>query len=127
MLEARSVCSGATGRNGGHLVSGAVSDFAFMAAEFGIEQAAKVARFTYRNIARVWEVVNGLDKALQEASEIRNVTSTLAFVDVAAWEDFKTSLALFEHAMPEMAGMICLIEEKEVIEVSHLIHRESIT
>ncbi|OJJ46865.1 hypothetical protein ASPZODRAFT_24961 [Penicilliopsis zonata CBS 506.65] len=117
VFEARSLCSGATGRNGGHLVSGAVHDFAGLKAAFGEEQAAKAARFTFRNIERVWQVVREeLDPHTREASEIRAVTSTLNFTDKRAWEEYKWSVAEFNAAVPELAGMVKLIDGREAVE-----------
>ncbi|KAK2674315.1 hypothetical protein RAB80_009299 [Fusarium oxysporum f. sp. vasinfectum] len=57
VLEARQLCSGATGRNGGHLKPdsyNAISGYAF---EYGIEAAAEVASFEAANVKAVTEYI----------------------------------------------------------------------
>ncbi|KAL8736249.1 MAG: hypothetical protein Q9166_000404 [cf. Caloplaca sp. 2 TL-2023] len=48
LLEARTVCSGATGRNGGHTKSAAYRAFLDNVRDQGEEEAAKIARFEYK-------------------------------------------------------------------------------
>ncbi|KAK2739526.1 hypothetical protein FQN55_009402 [Onygenales sp. PD_40] len=57
VLEARQLCSGATGRNGGHLKPDPYKLAADLAAEYGIEAAAEVANFEVANLAAVKEYV----------------------------------------------------------------------
>ncbi|KAL8661221.1 MAG: hypothetical protein Q9202_005767 [Teloschistes flavicans] len=53
MLEARTVCSGATGRNGGHTKSCSWRSWANNAQCRGIDQAAQIARFEYDGIKAI--------------------------------------------------------------------------
>lgn len=63
MLEARQTCSGATGRNGGHTKAASYRSFLQHEAEYGTDEAVKIARMEYAVIrdthalAREW----GLD------------------------------------------------------------------
>ncbi|PQE04437.1 FAD dependent oxidoreductase protein [Rutstroemia sp. NJR-2017a BVV2] len=50
MLEARGVCEGATGRNGGHTKAASYRSFPHHAKVYGVEEAVKIARFEYENI-----------------------------------------------------------------------------
>jgi len=47
MLEARTVCSGATGRNGGHTKHAAYREFLENMTDLGEDEAARIARFQY--------------------------------------------------------------------------------
>ncbi|KAF2717697.1 FAD dependent oxidoreductase [Polychaeton citri CBS 116435] len=50
MLEARTACSGATGRNGGHTKAASYRSFLEHERELGLEEAVKIARLEYENI-----------------------------------------------------------------------------
>ena len=47
MLEARTACSGATGRNGGHTKPHCYREFPSNVAKLGVEEASKIARFKH--------------------------------------------------------------------------------
>ncbi len=63
ILEAREACSGATGRNGGHLKPDAFIKAAAALDEYGKEAAEEVARFETRHIAAIGDLVRkeGID------------------------------------------------------------------
>ncbi|KAF1846470.1 FAD dependent oxidoreductase-like protein [Cucurbitaria berberidis CBS 394.84] len=50
MLEAREICSGATGRNGGHTKAASYRSYMQHVQELGKEEALKIARLEYANI-----------------------------------------------------------------------------
>ncbi|KAF1990831.1 FAD dependent oxidoreductase [Aulographum hederae CBS 113979] len=50
MLEARTACSGATGRNGGHTKAASYRTFAHHASSLGTAEAIKIARLEHANI-----------------------------------------------------------------------------
>ncbi|PQE30619.1 FAD dependent oxidoreductase protein [Rutstroemia sp. NJR-2017a WRK4] len=54
MLEARGVCEGATGRNGGHLKAASYRSFPYHKKVYGVQEAVRIARFEYENILRVY-------------------------------------------------------------------------
>ncbi|KAK3062862.1 hypothetical protein LTS18_003220 [Coniosporium uncinatum] len=56
MLEARSACSGATGRNGGHTKAASYRTFPYHVNAQGVEEAVKVARLEYANIRATHEM-----------------------------------------------------------------------
>lgn len=53
MLEARTACSGATGRNGGHTKHASYRSFLDNARAYGNEEAAKIARFEHQTMKDV--------------------------------------------------------------------------
>ncbi|KFY78227.1 hypothetical protein V499_02543 [Pseudogymnoascus sp. VKM F-103] len=57
ILEARQTCSGATGRNGGHLKPDPYSSIGHIAAEHGMEAAAEVAEFERAHVDAITELV----------------------------------------------------------------------
>ncbi|KAL3457336.1 FAD dependent oxidoreductase [Aspergillus heterothallicus] len=56
ILEGREACSGATGRNGGHLKPDSYNRIATLAEEYGIDAATEVAEFEARHV----DVIRGL-------------------------------------------------------------------
>ncbi|KAF5489577.1 hypothetical protein CGCS363_v012054 [Colletotrichum siamense] len=56
VLEARNLCSGATGRNGGQLVSPVGHTFAGLVERFGKATAMEMARFSLMNIERAMDM-----------------------------------------------------------------------
>ncbi|KAK6364961.1 hypothetical protein LTS17_011657 [Exophiala oligosperma] len=117
VLEARNAVSGATGRNGGHLVSNAAELVPGLVADFGPEEAAKVARFSEAAIIRLKEIVDGLDKADHEASEFRHVVSTMGFHDQETFESSKRAIELLQKIAPS-TGVLNhnIISAEEAIE-----------
>ena len=57
LLEARQICSGATGRNGGHVKPDAYSDIPKFAKLFGLETASQLADFEASHVHAVKELV----------------------------------------------------------------------
>ncbi|ETS84451.1 hypothetical protein PFICI_02476 [Pestalotiopsis fici W106-1] len=74
VLEARNAVSGATGRNGGHLMSDSDELFAEHVETVGKEQAIEILHFTEANITRLAQLVEELDPADHAAVELRTVT-----------------------------------------------------
>ncbi|KAJ4252747.1 hypothetical protein NW762_010653 [Fusarium torreyae] len=61
ILEARQLCSGATGRNGGHLKPDSYNAISRLAKEYGMEAAAEVANFETANVEAVAEFIRQND------------------------------------------------------------------
>ncbi|KAL6703504.1 hypothetical protein ACN47E_009602 [Coniothyrium glycines] len=60
MLEARTICSGATGRNGGHTKAASYRTYLSHVQELGKEEALKIARLEYANILATHELARTL-------------------------------------------------------------------
>jgi hypothetical protein len=78
VLEARSLCSGATGRNGGHIKSSPHELFALLKATYGPERAAALTRFQLAHLKALTELcaAEGWDVA-----ECREVESCDVYLD----------------------------------------------
>lgn len=60
MLEAREICSGATGRNGGHTKAASYRSYLQHTEELGKEEALKIARLEYDNIVETHRLAEEL-------------------------------------------------------------------
>ena len=120
MLEARTAVSGATGRNGGHLVSDAVETVPFLVDKYGREEAAKVVRFSEANIARLQEIAASLDPADREASELRTLVSTTGCADEETFREAVEAIKLLEEVVPTASIKNKVISAAEGIKVRHI-------
>lgn len=117
VLEARTLVSGATGRNGGHLVTASGHTYASLAAQHGVEAAKQITRFSILNIEHIMKMVRGMDRELQDECQIRDVLKVMAVRGEEAWAAAKGSVLDFQRAVPEYATYHRIIEKSDVPEV----------
>jgi glycine/D-amino acid oxidase-like deaminating enzyme len=67
MIEAREVCGGATGRNGGHTKAASYRTYLHHVQELGKEEALKIARLEYANILETHRMANEMEIACESA------------------------------------------------------------
>ena len=103
MLEAREVCSGATGRNGGHVNEVGYSDYVHLSELYGREAAAKITKFRIGHLDELLKVAE--EEGLVEESQIRVVDSVSAFFD-------ETALDVAQKGLVEMRKDLRDIVEK---------------
>ncbi|KAM3065098.1 hypothetical protein ACMFMG_006143 [Clarireedia jacksonii] len=88
MLEARGVCEGATGRNGGHTKAASYRSFSHHARTHGLSTAVQIARFEYANIHAVHTLARthgiACDSWVGETVDI--------FYDAKEWEMARTGV-----------------------------------
>ncbi|KAH9852000.1 FAD dependent oxidoreductase [Lenzites betulinus] len=58
ILEARDFCSGATGRNGGHLTANVFQDFAAYSALFGVDDAKRAIALEKHTVSEIVNILN---------------------------------------------------------------------
>lgn len=116
VYEARTLCSGATGRNGGQLATNAGEAYADRKANFGSEQAGKIANFTFRTCDRVRQVLK--EYALEEESEYRDVVKVRAYLDDESFAALKDSVEQMERDHPSLRGIYEVIDAETVEKVS---------
>jgi hypothetical protein len=119
MMEARDVCSGATGRNGGHILETG-EDFVDLEEEFGVEAARTIMRFRLSHLAEIMAVVDSLGIAAQ--CQAREVEFVLACFGEEKWRDTVKRIRRLKEALPEETGAWKLIEKPDA-KVSSLIRR----
>jgi len=98
MLEARDICSGATGRNGGHILETA-DEYAEIADVFGEESARKLLRFRLAHLREMLGVAEEL--GLTEVAQARNVQFLSAYFGDEPWKAALERLRRFKEGMPE--------------------------
>ncbi|KAF2994885.1 hypothetical protein E8E14_003255 [Neopestalotiopsis sp. 37M] len=115
VLEARNAVSGATGRNGGHLMSDSDELFAEHLETLGKEEATRILHFTESNIARLSQLVQSLDAADRDAVELRTVTHATGF-DAGCYEHAKGGANLIKQHVAERSLGFDVISKEEAIE-----------
>ncbi|KPM45194.1 hypothetical protein AK830_g1361 [Neonectria ditissima] len=101
VLEARDLCSGATGRNGGHLLE-TVSEYLDFKKAFGKEDAIRLIKFRRGHLDAIKQLV-GSDDLLKEYSQLREVEFVSVYFDEALFNEAAKNLAAFKKDMPEEA------------------------
>ncbi|EXF84058.1 hypothetical protein CFIO01_04918 [Colletotrichum fioriniae PJ7] len=116
ILEARTLVSGATGRNGGHLVTASGHTYGPIAAQHGVEAAKQITRFSILNVERIMKMVRDMAPEIQERCQIRDVLKVMAVGDEETWAAAKSSVLGFQKAVPEHSQYHRLIEKEDVPE-----------
>lgn len=100
LLEARELCSGATGRNGGHIKAEAYHLYAQYKARFGAARAKKLCEFQLMHLPILLDIarLEGLDDA-----EAREVETVDVFTDRGMWEKAQGTLQELRKDVPELA------------------------
>jgi glycine/D-amino acid oxidase-like deaminating enzyme len=114
LLEARSLCSGATGRNGGHCVTYGAAAYSEMKASVGKDMAAKFVKFTHGTCAQTMDAAR---EYAPEESQIRAVTRVRAFGDQESMNEIKESIEEFERDYPEETGRYLYLDDSSLREV----------
>ncbi|KAF9869191.1 FAD dependent oxidoreductase [Colletotrichum karsti] len=97
MLEARTVTSGATGRNGGHTKAASYRSFLHHASALGTEQACLIARLELATI----RAVHAFAAAHLKDTESRPCQTVDAIYDPEQWEAAKVAVDAMRKAMPD--------------------------
>ncbi|KAK0099766.1 hypothetical protein ONS95_013343 [Cadophora gregata] len=98
ILDARDICSGATGRNGGHINEAGFDVYASIAEILGKDIAAKITRFRLGHLPLLLETAR--KENLTEETQLRTVESVFAFFDSTRFLEAKAALELFRADMP---------------------------
>jgi glycine/D-amino acid oxidase-like deaminating enzyme len=118
VLEARGLASGASSRNGGHIVSPSFGDFLQLIENFGVEASVEIAEFTLKNVDATFDAVDELgDPELKSVSEIRRTEKVLGFADEETLDKTKKTLELWNKYMPpSRRNAVHIIDAKEAEE-----------
>lgn len=115
VLEARTLCSGATGRNGGQMAANVGEEYWDLSEVHGPEMAGKIASFTFRNLEKMQELIEEFDAV--EASEMQRLKKLRVFLTDEIFRDFKKSIARFEADHPSMRGIYTILNKETVLKV----------
>jgi glycine/D-amino acid oxidase-like deaminating enzyme len=119
VFEARALTSGATGRNGGHLISPLPHVFSYIEKVLGKDEATKIGRFANRTLDAMY-ALSDESSELSEAGETRRVTSVGAFYDQKVFDETRQSWIRYEQCLPECRGEHQVFGPEEALRVSQL-------
>ena len=114
VLEARDTCSGATGRNGGHILETA-DEYGDFVDNFGLEAGRKIMAFRLAHLNEILGLVDQLD--LAEETQARKVQFLTAYFDDETWEDALVRLGRFKEGMPVESSEWISYEGKKIPKV----------
>lgn len=118
VLEARTLCSGATGRNGGQMAANAGEQYMHLAETHGSETAGKIVDFTFRNLGKMQELAEEYDAV--ESSEMQQLHKLRVFLTQGKFDDFKKSIARLEKEHPSKKGLYTILDADSVAKVGCL-------
>ncbi|KAF5377204.1 hypothetical protein D9615_006477 [Tricholomella constricta] len=98
MLEARDACSGATGRNGGHITPLLYAEYTRLKEQYGVEAAKQIIRFRLAHLTEFLAVA--AEEGLLEDSQCREVEAFDVFHDPKTFQTAKTKLAEYRADLP---------------------------
>ncbi|CAI7655072.1 unnamed protein product [Penicillium crustosum] len=113
VLEARALCSGATGRNGGQMAANAGEQYMNLAETHGVETAGKIVDFTFRNLEKMQELIEEYDAV--ELSEMQRLQKLRVFLSQGKFDDFKKSIARLEVDHPSKKGLYTILDADAVL------------
>lgn len=118
MLEARQACSGATGRNGGHIRPSSYSEYAGAKEAATQEEAAKITRLRSAHVEALISAANSLPEDGRLAAEARVVDSLDAFFDDAQWKTAVQQMQVLKKEVPDIGNEWAVFEGEEARNVS---------
>jgi glycine/D-amino acid oxidase-like deaminating enzyme len=113
VLEARTICSGATGRNGGQLAINAAETYVKTREAVGAAMAGKVVRFNLKTLQAMREVArefSGEDFPGAQDPEVTEVTKVRAFMDEESFRGMQKGLRELEADHPDLNGIYSIID-----------------
>lgn len=117
VVDARGICSGATGRNGGRINCTAVHDFDKYSKIFGRDAAIRIVRFELAHYQAIRAVVERVGPHLVDQSEIRWINAVNAVFDDGQVNELRRMLKSFEEALPDLRGRWKVIGKHQTMQV----------
>lgn len=122
VLEARTLCSGATGRNGGHIKATPYETLHRARAVLGFERALEVVRFQMRHLDLLVDMCRAGSKGNTgkpglEVAECRVVETVDVYTEPDAWEASKKLVAELREVLPEFEIKVWPAEEARSVSV----------
>lgn len=118
VLEARTLCSGATGRNGGQLAINAAETYAAFKSLVGADMTGKIIHLYLRTLQRMREIAV---EYASDAGELCEVTRLRGFKDLPSFEHIKAGILMMESDHPSLRGIYTVIDA-ETCEKIHGVH-----
>ncbi|CEL10190.1 hypothetical protein ASPCAL13314 [Aspergillus calidoustus] len=112
ILEARDVCSGATGRNGGHILETG-EEFAELEAAHGVDAAKKIIKFRLAHLNEMLAIAE--EYGLAEHSQARKVQFLSVHFHEEGWRDAKRCIERLKECLPEETREWELLEGADIL------------
>lgn len=116
VFEARTLASGATGRNGGLLTSCVPEEFTEFCEFYGDKEANKMARFVNRNLEMLHDL-SRLTPELEKNSQVRRLLDIICYSDHKTFIEAKESWTRYEELVPEDRGKTQFLTARDAAEV----------
>ena len=118
IAEARDLCSGATGRNGGHILELPYEEYDMQISMLGKENTRKLVQFRLDHFSEMSKFAKEcMTEEARKQSEIRPVTVVDAVYDLEKWEHTKRQFRHFIADFPQLDGMWRIWEAEAAQEV----------
>jgi hypothetical protein len=115
VLEARDTCSGATGRNGGHIKISPHESFEALESKFGVERAVALLKFQLKNLECLLDFCKSENYV---EAECRMVETVDLFLDQKTFENACQTINKMKTLLPEFK--VNIYHAKEARNVSHV-------
>ncbi|KAF9235862.1 FAD dependent oxidoreductase-domain-containing protein [Melanogaster broomeanus] len=109
MLEAQETCSGATGRNGGHINPPLYHDYADLKQSLGLRRAQQIMRFRLAHL----EVLSAVAEEEPDSADCREVETVDVHFHETAFVEAKRKLSIYKEDMPHEASTYRVWEGEE--------------
>ncbi|KAK1624152.1 FAD dependent oxidoreductase-domain-containing protein [Colletotrichum phormii] len=120
MIEARQACSGATGRNGGHIRPSSYAEYAGAKSTVSQSEAAKIIRLRSAHVNALISAANSLPEEGRLAAEARVVDSIDAFFDEQRWKTAVDQVKALKEEVPDVRDEWAIFESEEARNISLL-------
>lgn len=113
VLEARNLCSGATGRNGGQLTRVPPTLFPILSESFGTEQAKKIFKYTVDGLQEMKQLATAHGSETESYSRYQPLEKFFAYYDEQSWRETVEGVEHYERENPEDKGIYNLVSKQE--------------
>jgi glycine/D-amino acid oxidase-like deaminating enzyme len=115
VFEARELCSGATGRNGGQLAINAAENYVRVRRDVGAEMAGKMIHFSLATLREMRAIARDFG---QPDPELHEVNKVRIFRDDALLKRAVEGVAALEADHPELRGIYRVLDADECRQAS---------
>ncbi|KAH8168985.1 FAD dependent oxidoreductase domain-containing protein [Sarocladium implicatum] len=113
LLEARNLCSGATGRNGGQLTRVPPTLYPMLSESFGAEQAKKIFKYTVDGLEEMKHLATDHGAETEAYSRYQPLEKFFAYYDEQSWRETVEGVEHYEKENPEDKGIYKLVTKEE--------------
>ncbi|KAK5943818.1 hypothetical protein PMZ80_003099 [Knufia obscura] len=120
VLEARELCSSATGRNGGQLTRIPPNRHLEIAERYGVEQANTVVRLNLKCLQEMHALAESHGPEFEKDCRHVRLEKFFSYYDEDLYEEAKEALKFYEAQIPEEKGVFKVVSKEETSSVYHL-------